>query len=59
LRDDERGYLHDRLVENPDVENKRVVLDYFKFFQSLNDQIADQRARSDFLTKINGVIQTT
>ena len=56
---DKNDYLNDKIKGNPNVESKLIVLDYFKFFLSLNDQISDVKARNDFLNKINGVIDAT
>ena len=51
-----KEYLNDKIKGNPNVQSKLIVLDYFKFFLSLNDQISEPEARNDFLKKINGVI---
>ena len=53
------NYLNDKIKGNPNIQSKLIVLDYFKFFLSLNDQISQPEARNDFLKKINGVIDET
>jgi len=34
------NYLNDKIKGNPNIQSKLIVLDYFKFFLSLNDQIS-------------------
>ena len=52
-------FLNDNFLGKPDIASKEIVQDYFKFFLSLNDQITDNNARKDFLSKINNIIDQT
>ena len=46
-------FTEDSLVGKPKIESKQSVLNLFKFFLTLNDQLSDPYARKDYLNKIN------
>ena len=57
-RDDE-SFFNDQLMSTQNISSKYLVLQYFRFFQTMTSGIDDPFARKDFKTKIKTIISTT